>query len=75
MFFVKLEYLNINDDILLMYFISGIIGEFKMVVYDFIYLLGYIVIGSFWYNLKENSFYFIIVDIGWGKVVWGKFYG
>ena len=73
--FVRPRHANTNDDISLMYFTSGTTGEPKMVAHDFTYPLGHIVTGSFWHNLDENSLHLTIADTGWGKAVWGKYYG
>lgn len=69
------EHVNSNDDIMLMYFTSGTSGEPKMVAHDFTYPLGHIITGSYWHNLNENSLHFTLADTGWGKAVWGKYYG
>lgn len=73
--FVRLQHVNTNDDISLMYFTSGTTGEPKMVAHDFTYPLGHIVTGSFWHNLHKDSLHLTIADTGWGKAVWGKLYG
>lgn len=73
--FVRPEFVNTNDDMMLMYFTSGTTGEPKMVAHDFTYPLAHIVTGSFWHNLHENSLHLTVADTGWGKAVWGKLYG
>lgn len=73
--FVKPEYPNCNEDIMLMYFTSGTTGNPKMVAHDFTYPLGHISTASFWHNLHENSLHLTIADTGWGKAAWGKLYG
>ena len=73
--FVKPEFVNSNDDISLMYFTSGTTGEPKMVAHDFTYPLGHIITAKYWHNLDENSLHFTLADTGWGKAVWGKYYG
>ena len=73
--FVKPGHPNSNDDTMLMYFTSGTSGEPKMVAHDFLYALGHLVTGAFWHNLSEDSIHFTVADTGWGKAVWGKFYG
>ncbi|MBR1927831.1 MAG: AMP-binding protein, partial [Bacteroidales bacterium] len=64
-----------NDDIQLVYFTSGTSGEPKMVVHDRTYALGHLATGVFWHNLGPDSIHLTIADTGWGKAVWGKFYG
>ena len=33
------------------------------------------IMGVFWHNLHEGSLHLTVADTGWGKAVWGKFYG
>ena len=66
---------NNNDDTMLMYFTSGTSGEPKMVAHDFLYAMRHLTTGVFWHNLNENSLHLTVADTGWGKAVWGKFYG
>lgn len=73
--FVRPEVVNTNDDISLLYFTSGTTGEPKMVAHDFIYPLGHIITASYWHNLHEDSLHMTLADTGWGKAVWGKYYG
>ena len=73
--FVRPHHVNTNDDTMLMYFTSGTSGEPKMVAHDFLYALGHMVTGAFWHNLSEDSIHLTVADTGWGKAVWGKFYG
>ena len=73
--FVKPKHVNTNDDTMLMYFTSGTSGEPKMVAHDHLYALGHLTTGVFWHNLSEDSIHLTVADTGWGKAVWGKFYG
>ena len=73
--FVRPELANTNDDISLMYFTSGTTGEPKMVAHDFTYPLGHIITAKYWHNLHEDSLHLTLADTGWGKAVWGKYYG
>ena len=73
--FVKPAFVNDNDDTMLMYFTSGTSGEPKMVAHDFLYAMGHLTTGVFWHNLHEGSLHLTVADTGWGKAVWGKFYG
>ncbi|MDY4406320.1 MAG: AMP-binding protein [Sodaliphilus sp.] len=73
--FVRPEVVNEPVDISLMYFTSGTSGEPKMVAHDFRYPLGHIITAKYWHNLDENSLHFTLADTGWGKAVWGKYYG
>lgn len=73
--FVRPELANTNDDISLMYFTSGTTGEPKMVAHNFTYPLGHIITAKYWHNLNEDSLHLTLADTGWGKAVWGKYYG
>ena len=73
--FVRPAFVNENDDTMLMYFTSGTSGEPKMVAHDYLYAMGHLTTGVFWHNLHEGSLNLTVADTGWGKAVWGKFYG
>jgi len=73
--FVRPTFVNENDDTMLMYFTSGTSGEPKMVAHDYLYAMGHLSTGVFWHNLHEGSLHLTVADTGWGKAVWGKFYG
>ena len=73
--FVRPDHVNDNDDTMLMYFTSGTSGEPKMVAHDFLYAMGHLTTGVFWHNLHPGSLHLTVADTGWGKAVWGKFYG
>ncbi|MGN1229740.1 MAG: AMP-binding protein [Prevotella sp.] len=73
--FVRPSVKNDNDDTMLMYFTSGTSGEPKMVAHDFLYAMGHLTTGVYWHNLSEDSIHLTVADTGWGKAVWGKFYG
>lgn len=66
---------NKVTDNFLMYFTSGTTGEPKMVMHDFSYPLAHIITAKYWHNLHDNSLHLTLADTGWGKAVWGKFYG
>ena len=73
--FVRPKHVNDNSDTMLMYFTSGTSGEPKMVAHDYLYAMGHLSTGVFWHNLHEGSLHLTVADTGWGKAVWGKFYG
>jgi len=73
--FARPAFVNENDDTMLMYFTSGTSGEPKMVAHDYLYAMGHLTTGVFWHNLHPGSLHLTVADTGWGKAVWGKFYG
>ena len=73
--FVRPAFVNNNEDTMIMYFTSGTSGEPKMVAHDYLYAMGHLTTGVFWHNLHEGSLHLTVADTGWGKAVWGKFYG
>ena len=73
--FERPAFVNTNNDTMLMYFTSGTSGEPKMVAHDYLYAMGHLSTGVFWHNLHEGSLHLTVADTGWGKAVWGKFYG
>ena len=73
--FVRPSQKNDNADTMIMYFTSGTSGEPKMVAHDFLYAMGHLTTGVFWHNLHKGSLHLTVADTGWGKAVWGKFYG
>ena len=72
--FVRPERNKVTDNFLL-YFTSGTTGEPKMVMHDYSYPLAHIITARYWHNLGNDSLHLTLADTGWGKAVWGKFYG
>lgn len=62
-------------DPMLMYFSSGTSGNPKMVLHNALYSLGHLMTAKHWHNVDPDGIHFTIADTGWGKAVWGKFYG
>ena len=62
-------------DPMLMYFSSGTSGNPKMVLHDSRYALAHLITAKHWHNVDPEGLHFTIADTGWGKAVWGKFYG
>ena len=62
-------------DPMLMYFSSGTSGEPKMVLHDSQYALAHLITAKHWHCVEPEGLHFTIADTGWGKAVWGKFYG
>ena len=63
------------SDPMLMYFSSGTSGNPKMVLHDSGYAIGHLMTAKHWHNVRPDGIHFTIADTGWGKAVWGKFYG
>lgn len=60
----------------LMYFSSGTSGNPKMVLHNSGYAIAHTVTAKHWHNVKsDGGVHFTIADTGWGKAVWGKYYG
>ncbi len=72
--FVRPKRNSVMDNFLL-YFTSGTTGEPKMVMHDYSYPLAHIITAKCWHNVHEGSLHLTLADTGWGKAVWGKFYG
>lgn len=63
-------------DPMLMYFSSGTSGNPKMVLHDSSYALAHLVTAKHWHCvIPDGGVHFTIADTGWGKAVWGKYYG
>ena len=62
-------------DPMLMYFSSGTSGEPKMVLHDSEYAIAHLLTAKHWHCVEPDGLHFTIADTGWGKAVWGKFYG
>ena len=64
------------DEPMIMYFSSGTSGNPKMVLHDYTYALAHTITAKLWHNtVGDGGLHFTIADTGWGKAVWGKFYG
>ena len=64
-----------GHDPLLIFFSSGTTGMPKMVEHVHTYPLGHYVTGAYWHDLRPGDLHLTLADTGWGKAVWGKFYG
>lgn len=62
-------------DPMIMYFSSGTAGNPKMVLHDSLYSIGHLMTAKHWHNVRPDGIHFTIADTGWGKAVWGKYYG
>lgn len=59
----------------IIFFSSGTTGHPKMVQHDFHYALGHLTTGLYWHDIEPGGLHLTLADTGWGKAVWGKFYG
>lgn len=60
----------------ILYFSSGTTGNAKMVMHDYTYGLAHTFTAKHWHNVvSDGGLHFTIADTGWGKAVWGKYYG
>jgi len=64
-----------GKDISLIFFSSGTTGMPKMVLHNHYYPLGHIITGVYWHDLRPGDVHLTVADTGWGKAVWGKFFG
>ena len=71
--FTRVE--TLAADPMLMYFSSGTSGNPKMVLHDSSYAIGHLPTAKHWHNVIPDGIHFTIADTGWGKAVWGKYYG
>ena len=60
---------------MLMYFSSGTSGNPKMVLHNSGYAVAHLITAKHWHNVNPEGLHFTIADTGWGKAVWGKFFG
>ncbi len=64
-----------GSDPMLMYFTSGTTGYPKIAVHNYKYALGHYITARYWHNVNPDGLHFTISDTGWGKAMWGKYYG
>ncbi|MBQ2706946.1 MAG: AMP-binding protein [Clostridia bacterium] len=64
-----------GDDPILMFFTSGTTGYPKIATHSCKYALGHFITAKYWHNVDPNGIHFTISDTGWGKALWGKYYG
>ena len=64
-----------GDDTMVMFFTSGTTGYPKIADHSYKYALGHYVTAKYWHGVDPDGLHFTISDTGWGKALWGKFYG
>lgn len=64
-----------GKDTMLMFFTSGTTGYPKIAEHTYQYALGHYITAKYWHNVNPDGIHFTISDTGWGKALWGKYYG
>ena len=64
-----------GDDTVLMFFTSGTTGYPKIAAHSHKYALGHFTTAKYWHSVEPTDLHLTISDTGWGKALWGKFYG
>jgi acetyl-CoA synthetase len=64
-----------GEDPMLMFFTSGTTGYPKIAIHSFTYPLGHFITAKYWHKVEPDGLHFTISDTGWGKALWGKYYG
>ncbi|MBN1404753.1 MAG: AMP-binding protein [Opitutales bacterium] len=64
-----------GEDPLLIFFSSGTTGLPKMVEHSHRYPVSHYTTGAYWHDLVPGDIHLTVSDTGWGKSMWGKFYG
>ena len=64
-----------SDDPLLCMFTSGTSKYPKMVLHKVSYALGHRITAELWHGLSSNDLHFAVSDTGWGKNLWGNYFG
>ena len=64
-----------GDDTMLMFFTSGTTGYPKIASHSCKYALGHFVTAKYWHCIQSDGLHLTVSDTGWGKALWGKFYG
>ncbi len=64
-----------GNDNMIMFFTSGTTGYPKIAAHSYKYALGHFITAKYWHCVQRDGLHFTISDTGWGKALWGKFYG
>ena len=64
-----------GDDPMVMFFTSGTTGYPKIAMHSYKYALGHFITAKYWHCIDSDGTHLTISDTGWGKALWGKFYG
>lgn len=64
-----------SSDPMLLIYTSGTSKFPKLVQHNFAYPLGHRVTAELWHGLTANDLHFTVSDTGWGKNLWGNYFG
>ena len=64
-----------GNDPAVAFFTSGTTGYPKLAMHSHLYALGHFVTAKYWHSVERDGLHLTISDTGWGKALWGKFYG
>ena len=73
--FYRTEDTACGDDPMLMFFTSGTTGYPKIACHSYKYPLGHFITAKYWHGVDQGGVHFTISETGWGKALWGKYYG
>ncbi len=73
--YARTEETACGDDTMLMFFTSGTTGYPKIAAHSYKYALGHFITAKYWHTVQPSDLHLTISDTGWGKAMWGKFYG
>ena len=73
--YLRTEETPCGNDPMLMFFTSGTTGYPKIATHSFKYPLGHYITAKYWHCVHRDGLHFTISDTGWGKALWGKYYG
>ncbi len=73
--FARTEDTPCGNAISTMFFTSGTTGYPKLAMHSYKYALGHFVTAKYWHGIEQDGLHLTISDTGWGKALWGKFYG
>ncbi|MBQ6670030.1 MAG: AMP-binding protein [Firmicutes bacterium] len=73
--FYRTEDTPCGNDSMVMFFTSGTTGYPRLADHSYKYALGHYHTAKYWHGAYEDGLHFTISETGWGKSLWGKFYG
>lgn len=64
-----------SSDPMLMLFTSGTSKVPKLVLHNYAYPIGHSITAGLWHGLGPCDVHFTVSDTGWGKNIWGNYFG